>query len=987
MGVKVIDRAAQAEVEVDPEQLQEDIESGEGRLAIPARSGTVKLIREGNRTGEVAPENVEAALAEGWSIADDETVAAATMRREESDFASQMLGGAESVATGLSLGLYSSAAEALGASPERMAARRDALGSAATVGEIAGAALPALFSGGASLAGTGAAAARGGIRGALRATPAGMLEAGAARLEGAAGRALAGSSPLVRTVVPMAGRGAAEGFVSGVGAQLHEDVLGDRKIAVDRLLGAGGMGLIFGGATGAIIPGVSAAALAGARLPVSAASKVLNRASGVMDDLASGQGHILERALADGNAKQISKILGVPEESVAPLLPSLRAAAKGDTELDDLLQAGGSQRFEEDLATAARAPVEDVVESVGMLRQVIGRRNKAKTTAGKIDPEKVEVAAVRGQEDITAFRRAIDTAIAEGGDVYDRGVLQQMQKLAARAEREMAGAVPTPSSRAMPAPKGDPMQIAVTARNSLDALKQDADEIIAKVRTAQQRSGSTTAANTLDLLIGKSDDQIGALTQIRRNLEDEGIWGKLGTAQKEVNSGVSAAIAARRDLADGATKRLLDGRRGFTDNRDLLSLVRSGGRFRGEQITENFRDVVRKEIEAAERVAKHYDLDPEQLAVLQRARDAEKKLDDMFAAQRGKVEKLDAVEMWRNAEGNRSVSIGSASSVGSELIERGAVAAGTGIGAAIGGPAGALIGAAAGRAIGGVAGLVKRPYTLLRKYTAIMRHINSSEKSSTQAIAGFVKKMGSGAKKAAEAAAPIAAGAGRAARAGAARGAGMSASDRRKRNDDALKRAQMFAANPDLLADEMRSATINVEDVAPSLSGEMLASSARAAAFLVSKAPVKWSDPLGRTELVDRHSQAKFDRYAETVLDPMSALLRLEDGTLSLEHTEALREVYPSMFADIQRRVLEAIMENPSIGFRARVQAGALLDSPMDAMTRPEMVNTTQAALAAPAQPDSSQVDQPRVNAGAAGSLKMGQSLMTGAGRIEAQQI
>jgi hypothetical protein len=971
----VVSRATQEQVDVSSKDAQDAALRGDAALLEPTQT-----VVKGESIMDVPTEQLARAVDMGWKLVDDEEAAGVQLRREETDFASGLQGGVEAALAGASLGLSTAAIDALGGDTERMRARREGLGAVGTGLELAGALVPVALSGGAGLGARGAA-------GALRYTPAGALELAGAGLERVGVRALSGAPGLVRTVVPMAGRGAVEGFVSGAGAQLHEDVLGDRGISADRLMAAGGMGSLFGGAVGAVIPGVSAAALAGTRLPAAAAGKVLNRASGIVDDLADG--HILEKALADGNAGQIAKILGVPEESVGTLLPSLRAAAKGDTELDDLLQSGGVQRFEEDLANGARAPITDVRDAVLDMRMSLGRRSKARMTASKIDPEKAEVAAVRSQETVDDFARQVDQAIARnveyGGELYDGAVLKQMQKYANRAQMQIADASPKTASRAMPAAKGDPQEIATAAYRALDELKQDADEVMAKVHQSAQRSGSISSSNTMDLILGKGEE-FGPLTNVRRHLEDEGVYGSLGAAQKEVNSAVHNAIKARGELADGATKRLLDGRKDI-DNRDLLSIVRSSGRFKGEQITEKFREVIAQEIEAARAVAKHYEQTPEQLAKLARAEQALNKLDETFELQRGTREKMDAVEMWRNAEGNRSVSIGSASSVGAELIERGATTAGAAIGGIVGGPVGAFIGAGAGRAVGGVAGLAKRPYTLLRKYTAIMRHINSSEARSTSAIAGFVKKMGTGAAKAAAVGRPLAAGVGRGLKAGAIRGAGASAADKRKRNDDALKRAQMFARNPEILAEEMRSATLNVEDVAPSLTGKMLERATVAAAFLASKAPMKWSDPLGRTELVDRHSQAKFDRYAETILDPLTALTRLEDGTLSLEHAEALREVYPSMFQDIQRRVLDAITADPSIRFQSRVQAGALFSSPFDAMTRPEMVMTTQRALAAPSQPDSTQVDQPRVNGSSAGSLKIGESLSTGAGRIETQQI
>ncbi len=978
MPVKVIDRDAQQEIDVSPEELQADIESGAGRFAIPG--GRVLLAREGNRTGSVDAADLEQALADGWQLADADRVASATMQREESDFASQAQGALEQTLAGVSLGLSSSALEAMGVDPARMAARRQALGSAATVAELAGAIAPALLTGGAGVAGTGA---RLGARGALRYTPAGLLEAGGAAAERAAARALAGAPRMARVVAPVAARGTVEGAVSAAGAQLHEDVLGERGIAVDRLLAAGGMGAILGGSFGALAPGVGAVALAGAKLPVAAARRVLNRASGIADDV--GGAHVLERALADGNAGLISKITGAPEEAIAPLLPRLRTK-EGREELGQLLESGGSARLEERLAQESQQPIVDVRDAVTDLRKVIGRRNKTRGVADKLEPERRGPAIQAAAQQIDDFGAHVELAMQRnaefGGDLYDAGVLKQLKSYSERARREVEEAVAGARAQMKRGVEDyDAHSVGLTYR-AVDSLKQDADILVRKLRQSAQRSGSITSQNTLDVIIGQADDAgdaIGSLGALRRHLEDEEVWGAQGRAQKESNAAVRDAIESRRNLADSASKRLLDSTKDV-DPRDLLSVVRSSARWKGERITEKFRETVAKEVEAARTVARHYDLTPDQLDTLARAEQALARLDDNFARQREKVQTLDAVEMLRSAEGNRSVSLTDASSIGAGVIERGATAAGAAIGS-IGGPVGAVAGAAVGRLVGNVAGLARRPYSLLRQYTAIMRHIDKGEARQASAIGGFLSTIGGKAKAASEALAPAAARVGGGARAAASRAAGMSAPDRRRRNDEALDRARAYAANPSTLAEAMRGSTLGLDDVAPRLAGRALEQAAVASAFLASKAPQEWSDPLGRTTMVEPHSRARFDRYADAVLDPMQTLTRLADGTLTLEHAEALREVYPALYADVQRQVMDAMIAAKKIPYRERVQAGVLFGEPADATTLPEAIAASQQAIAMAGAPEQSPA--PSVRASGAQSLRGTAALTTGAGRIE----
>lgn len=967
MSKRVVSRVDQTEHEVDSETAQNAALRGDAALLESSQT-----VIKGDQIMEVPTERLAEAVARGWSLADNEEAAQVQIRREESDFASGALGAGEAALAGVTLGGSTWLADALGADSDRMAARREGLGDLGTGLEVGGAVAGAFATGGGSLL---ARAGAGGVRGALRYTPAGALELGAAALERSAGRALAGAPSLVRSVVPLAGRGAVEGFVSGVGAQIHEDVLGDRPLAVDRLLGSGGMGMVFGGGLGAgfgaVIPGVSSAATLAGKLPVEAAGKVLRRASGVVDEVASGKSNIIEKALADGNVPMIAKIFGVPEDSVATLLPSLRTR-EGRAEIDRMLTS--ATKFEEEIAQEFAFPAKDLREAIIDMRTTLSRKNKARMAGDKVPAERRLPAIMSARKQLDDFEKTIDGALARnaelGGEFYDTGALLSLKKRAQLSRGIVDDAIAGAKGRAPSRGTGGKFikqawadtDAVGTSFRALDEMKQDADMLLRRMRS----DPATRARNTVDILGGES----GAITSIRRHLEDVEVWADMGLAQKEMNAAVSYAARLGEAPGDSAAKRLMDTRRPDIDNKDLLSVVRDSGKWSGEQATERFRNRIQAEIDAAETIAKHNELSPDQLRTLERAKQAIKKWDSVTEAQRSKVERMQAMEVWRNAEGNRSVSMGAFSGPGNVMA--------TLLGGAVGGLPGAAVGYAASMA--------GKPYTMLRKYTAIMRQIDKGEKGQIAAVAGFVNKLGSGAAKVASAAKPgLAAGAravGSVARAGAFRGAGMSAADKRKRNDAALERAQYYARNPAALGEEIRGGTLNIEDVAPSLAGELGMATARAAAFLASKAPTKWSDPLGRVELVDKHSQARFDRYAETVLEPLSVLARMEDGTLSLEHAEALREVYPAMYADLQRRLMDAITEpDVKIPYAGRVQLAVVMQMPADAMMRPEMMAATQAALASSPEPQPQQ--GPRVNGGKAGSLKGTAGLISGAGRIE----
>ena len=126
-------------------------------------------------SGEVVESDAtpEMAAFNGYNVATPEQVDAAKRQAaREAEFSTlpqQALGSAEALLRGGSLNFSDPLAVALGADPERMAARRESLGGAATALEMGGALLPIVASGGAAAA--PAAGVRGILQGAARAMP------------------------------------------------------------------------------------------------------------------------------------------------------------------------------------------------------------------------------------------------------------------------------------------------------------------------------------------------------------------------------------------------------------------------------------------------------------------------------------------------------------------------------------------------------------------------------------------------------------------------------------------------------------------------------------------------------------------------------------------------------------------------------------------------------------------------------------------------
>ena len=94
-----------------------------------------------------------------------------------------------------------------------------------------------------------------------------------------------------------------------------------------------------------------------------------------------------------------------------------------------------------------------------------------------------------------------------------------------------------------------------------------------------------------------------------------------------------------------------------------------------------------------------------------------------------------------------------------------------------------------------------------------------------------------------------------------------------------------------------------------------------------------------------------------TVENPASLLDDVANGKLSPEAVDAVRTVYPAMFADMQARVVEKLLKLQNQGrapsFAARAQLALLLGMPTDPLLMPSSMRAIQAQYAA--QPGAAQ--------------------------------
>jgi hypothetical protein len=892
MGVKVIDKQGQQEVEVSSGEAQEAIL--DGRAVLP--TGKVKVRAAGNRTGTVDADKLNEALAEGWQLADDDEVAAATIRREESDLGSSIAGGIEAGLAGATLGASTWAeANLLGVDPERMRARREGLGTLSTGLEVAGALAPALMSGGASLGATGA---RAGLAArAAAASPAGALARAGAGVERGLGAALGPGGGLVRTVVPVAGRGMVEGFAAGVGAEVDDAVLGERDLVAENLLAAGGMGALLGGGAGALVPGLASAGAGLTKVPQKYVREIVGKLSGSADDAGSS---LWTRAMSDDALTKYAHLNNLDPQDVLTVGRKLRTP-EGAKELDRYLNDASG--VSEEIAGSMRTPFEALGAARAKARAAWSGQQKLLHVERNLPKEADRL--VMAHERSVGVLDELDGMLKTASPLASSGDMRVIKAMVDEARDEIAAAATRATG------KMGAREVAAVSHRALDKVKQGMFSIKDGYRRIARSGAPTRESQVMGELLDGVPGRQGLYGKIQTHLEDDMLFGAAAADQKVLNTLSAAAINARRNLKGTASGRLLDPNRPIIDNADLLAFTKqAGGRFAGATKTELAEEAIRAEAAYLNEAAKRLDLSPDAKAAIAEFNSTARNLDDAVKAQREKVRTLDATERFRVSEGNRSPSITGASTIGAEVARN----VGTGLGAALGsvlGPVGTFLGAGVGRGLGEVASLATRPFTLTRKLAAIRARSSGVKTAQQDAMGGFLKQITEGASASAKA---IGEGAKRTTKAVAPAVGQSGGRNERIANARSRVMALAGAAGPSV-DDELRKMTMDMDDVAPNVAGVVHARATQAVQYLASKAPKIYQPPYSnRPPLIDPVAAAEFERRVEAVTDPVRSLQRLQDGTFTREHAEALRATSPALFAKAQESVMEALGEAQAKG-------------------------------------------------------------------------
>lgn len=179
-----------------------------------------------------------------------------------------------------------------------------------------------------------------------------------------------------------------------------------------------------------------------------------------------------------------------------------------------------------------------------------------------------------------------------------------------------------------------------------------------------------------------------------------------------------------------------------------------------------------------------------------------------------------------------------------------------------------------------------------------------------------------------------------------------------------------------------------VDDAAPRVGNEMRAIQVRAAQHLLANAPVpprRSNNPnlgeLSGDMKPDPVALYDFTRRVRAIDEPATLVHDLKDGTISMAAVDAVRSVYPKLYAGMQARVLEHLGNTPELlAYEERIRLGILFELPTDPTLRPENLALMQSFY-------SEQVQNPKPTPMPGGRSQRARSLESTAQQLESGDL
>lgn len=176
-------------------------------------------------------------------------------------------------------------------------------------------------------------------------------------------------------------------------------------------------------------------------------------------------------------------------------------------------------------------------------------------------------------------------------------------------------------------------------------------------------------------------------------------------------------------------------------------------------------------------------------------------------------------------------------------------------------------------------------------------------------------------------------------------------------------------ANPLATTDRVSRSLGDLGDHAPATASAAISTTLNGLNFLASKLPPSRQDKFSlqpQFQTGTRASDAEisqFMRYSQAVDDPLIVLREAKANTLTRDHVEAVKTVYPQLYGEIQTQVMRSVIDSKSeLPYARRIQLGILLDIPTDKTLAPDFLRAIQATFSSA---EKAGAESPPSNAGA----------------------
>lgn len=871
------------------------------------------------------------------------------------------LGAAETATFGLSTqGLVKSGL----VSPETIKGLEETNPLSHVTGQVAGVAIPALLSGGASAVGQGA------VKTAARMAPGNLLMRGAGRIAEGAAAALPEATTLAGKVIQGAGTtalgSAVEGAAYGAGQVIHEEALGDPTLNAEKVLSTIGLGAAMGGLFGAAIGGSSAALKE--KFPQFISSQADNAGlEGAINSelvpLKEREGIIAGLTKLKGNAKEIK---AAAAELDAPVLESQISSSDAIHKLDSLLVNNPSspigiarqQMLQEGLDKAEQAVMGTLggvdrrsqVEIGNALKESlttkISSENKPITDLYQVIKQSTDHIPVsdKAKQVIEANIKRLESYALSGSDTQRIGdklinwlpALKNVDDIK-RAKTMLFESLPGTASKAE---RRAVAEVAEKLTNLEEASVVRAAEDMAKVT-----KDPATKKAVLDLLDQRQAAN-AAYKELRGKLEDLGsVLGKkreggVGDFLEHIDD-LTPEKMAKKLFAKEDSEFLARFAKDFPEEMQMVREAEKGKFLAKKGMIVDGKLNIKKfvsEIDGLSPEARSHLFSPEELKKIMAAKTYVESIPkDMNPS--GTSHAIAARDFLQKVFGSWK--------------EAGAGAA---LGTAVAGPVGGVIGGLGGAIAGAGSGEMLRDFAIKKLLKAA---VESSERGGLESM---IRRLSTVERLVNNSTNNIDSMASRALRTGVDMVHGVKNAFVPMSYPDKLKSFEKIKADlddktkdPESYLETVSRATEGLFDVAPQTSGSLQATMTAATEFIKSKMPnTDPPAPLSPPITPSSAELSTFFRYYAVVENPYIALKQVKSGTLTPETMETLETIYPSLLAEMRSSLMDKITGKKNGGmnipYNTKVMLSAFLGTDLVAGLNQPNIMGNQVSFHAPSQ-------------------------------------